>query len=110
MKLFKSNVAYSTINKWMDTLHSVKHWDITEHMYNRMDERGYTLNHIQNIIDNGKFVEYHDERGTDRIVVEIREAKVRASIVADLTTKTLITLFVRDNDILGRNNKPYLGS
>jgi len=79
-------------------------------MFARMAERGYTLKDVENVVDNGTLVEYHDDAGTDRIVVEVREPKVRVSIVADLTTHTLITLYVRDNGTLGRNNKPYLGS
>ena len=110
MKIFRDNLAKSTQRKLYKRLYAVPHWDITAHMFARMAERGYTLKDVENVVDNGTLVEYHDDAGTDRIVVEVREPKVRVSIVADLTTHTLITLYVRDNGTLGRNNKPYLGS
>ena len=110
MKIFRDNLAKSTQRELYKRLYAVPHWDITNHMYDRMAERGYTFKDVENVVDNGTLVEYHDDAGTDRIVVEVRESKVRVSIVVDLTTQTLITLYVRDNGTLGRNNKPYLGS
>ena len=110
MKVLASNLALSTQRVLLKKMYAVQRWSFTAHLTERLSTRGYTWADVENVIDNGVLVEWHDENATDRIVVEVKQPKVRVSLVLDLTTETIITLYVRGNDNLGRNNKPYLGS
>jgi len=109
MKILAGNLALSTRRVLLSKMYAVKRWSFTAHLTERMASRGYTWDDVENVIDNGVLVEWHDENSTDRIVVEVKQPKVKVSLVLDLTTETIITLYVRDNGRLGRNNKPYLG-
>ena len=46
MKIFRDNLAKSTQRELYKRLYAVPHWDITNHMYDRMAERGYTFKDV----------------------------------------------------------------
>ena len=109
MKVHASALAPRTVRELHKRIDAVRHWEYTRHLLDRVSERGYTVDDIHGIHDNGTMVEWHDENGTERVVLEHDNGSSRDSISCDLDTQTIITIYFRPNTIKGRNNKNYLG-
>ena len=109
MKVHASALAHRTVRDLHKRINAVRHWEYTRHLLERVAERGYTVDDIHGILDIGTMVEWHNENGTERVVLEHDNGTSRDSISCDLDTRTIITIYFRPNTIKGRNNKNYLG-
>ena len=109
MKIFWGRLQAKSQREYVKRLYAVKHWELSAHLLGRMTERGINTGVIHTILDNGIPIEYNDDSGTDRIVLEVTDAKVRRAIVCDITTECIVSVFIRDNSIKGRDNRKYFG-
>lgn len=109
MKIHRSNMAHSLIRSLDNRIKNVETWDVRVHVDKRMFEKSLKFD-LLSIIAKGEIVELHDNAGTDRIVLELNNGSSRDSVVLDLNTHEIITAWSRDNNIIGRNSRDYLGS
>ena len=106
MKLYKDRINSRMARDIFRTIKAVPTWTVRVHADNRMLEKALTFDFTA-IIANGVLVEWHDENGTDRVVLEVNNGKSRDSVVLDLTTSEIVTAYSRDNDHKGRDNRKY---
>ena len=105
MKVHVTALAHRTVRDLHKRINAVRHWSYTHHLLERVAERGYTVDDIHGILDNGSMVEWHNENGTERVVLEHDNGTSRDSISCDLDTQTIITIYFRPNTIKGRSPK-----
>ena len=107
MKIHRSVMAHSMVKSLSKRIKRVETWDVSVHVDNRMLEKSLSFDLLA-IVSGGDLVEWHDEAGTERVVLEINNGKSRDSVVLDLTTEAIITVFSRENTAVGRNKNNYM--
>ena len=100
-------MAHSMVKSLSKRIKRVETWDVSVHVDNRMLEKSLSFDLLA-IVSSGDLVEWHDEAGTERVVLEINNGKSRDSVVLDLTTEAIITVFSRENTAVGRNKNNYM--
>ena len=108
MKIHRTAMAHSMVKSLGKRIAKVETWDVRVHADNRMFEKSLKFD-LLSIVSSGDLVEWHDEAGTERVVLEVDNGKSRDSVVLDLDTKEIITAYSRENGVLGRNKNNYLG-
>ena len=106
MKVFRGNMVHSWVKELNKLIKNVETWDVRVHADKRMLEKSLKFD-LMDIIANGSIVEWHNNNGTERVVLEVNNGKSRDSVVLDLDTEEIITAFSRDNNNLGRDNRKY---
>jgi len=107
MKIHRSSMAHSMVRNLAKRIKRVESWDVSIHVDNRREEKALSFDLLA-IVANGELVEWHDDTGTERVVLEIDNGKSRDSVVLDLTTEAIITVYSRDNTVRGRNKNNYM--
>lgn len=81
-------------------LTSVKRWNISSHLRRRMEERGGEIDKVQEVIENGQLIEYHQRDGKSRVLM--RGTKVYSGdvfcVVFELRSSKIITLYFNHKD------------
>ena len=108
MKIHRSAMAHSMVKNLTRRIKRVETWDVRMHTDTRMFEKSLSFD-LLSIVSNGVLVEWHDEAGTERVVLEINNGTSRDSVVLDLDTAEIVTAWSRDNEMLGRDKRGYLG-
>jgi len=107
MKIHRSVMAYSMVKNLTKRIKRIETWDVSVHVDNRMLEKSLSFD-VHTIVSNGDLVEWHDDAGTERVVLEVNNGKSRDSVVLDLTTEAIITVYSRENTVVGRNKNNYM--
>ena len=108
MKIHRSSMSHSMVRSLGKRIKRVETWDVRVHTDNRMFEKSLSFD-LLSIVSTGELVEWHDEAGTERVVLEIDNGTSGDSVVLDLDTEEIVTAWSRDNGVIGRNKRDYLG-
>ena len=103
IRIHHTAIAPSFKRSLLNEVKGVKRWDFAPHFIHRSVEReiGYLssvsiVNKVTDLLVKGTLIEYHTMKGTRRVL--IRNMETGISVVADLDTKTVVSLWQNTQD------------
>ena len=103
IRIHYTSIAPSFKRSLLNELKGVKRWGFAPHFIHRSIEREVfhlssiaLVNRVTELLNQGTLIEYHTMKGTRRVL--IRNMETGISVVADLDTKTVVSLWKNTQD------------
>jgi len=113
IRIHGTNLSYKDTRNLVREVKAVQRWKYAPHFIHRSVEREVLhlsnvalVNRITELLHQGKLIEYHTLKGTRRVLMRNMETGI--SVVADLDTKTVVSLWQNTQDDNHKTLNKYL--
>jgi len=103
IRIHAKNLSYKDTRNLVKEIKAVQRWEFAPHFIHRSVEREIEylssvslVNRVTDLLHQGTLIEYHTLKGTRRVL--IRNMDTGISVVADLDTKTVVSLWQNTQD------------
>ena len=103
IRIHHTAIAPSFNRSLLNEVKGVQRWEFAPHFIHRSIEReiGYLsdvsiVNRVTELLHKGTLIEYHTMKGTRRVLIHNMDTGI--SVVADLDTKTVVSLWQNTQD------------
>jgi len=103
IRIHGTNLSYKDTRNLVKEVKAVQRWKFAPHFIHRSIEREIEnlssvtiVNRVTELLEKGTLIEYHTMKGTRRVL--IRNMDTGISVVADLDTKTVVSLWQNTQD------------